>query len=240
MLYSTGESVHRDDLFSARFVSASRDYVNFLERGYAEKPLLKLVGDHHGLTRRQRHILFRGFSTIQDSLRRRSRLSQTITGSDIVMDGYNIILTVLNHLLGNPVFICSDGILRDVGENHGQIRDKGRFYRAMELIISWLAVQAPASVLGVFDSPVSHSAEHALALQTRLRQHGIRGEIELARSADYVIKHCRTGAIATSDSVIIDATTLPVVDIPRLTLESAFSTNFPDLSLFSQFKTIGR
>lgn len=217
-------------LFTAQLDSAARDYVFFLERGYSGKPLLQLVGDRHNLTRRQRHILFRGFSTSRDSERRRTRLVEKIRQKKLYLDAYNVIFTVMNHLLGNPLFISSDGILRDVGENRGRIRDSVRFHRAMNLICDWLADQAPAAVFAVFDSPVSHSADHAVALETCMRERDLAGEAELARSADHVIKQCDGEMIATSDSVIIDATDLPVVDIPRLVLESAFHPCFPDLS----------
>ena len=217
------------DEFSPVFFSAAADYVYFLERGYADKPLLKLIGDRFGLSRRQRHILFRGFSTGRDSLRRRSRLLKSIKGLQVHLDAYNVILTVMNHFLGNPLFICTDGLLRDVGENHGHIRDSRRFQRAMEQVCSWLAAQEPEAVLAVFDSPVSHSADHAGRFKACMDAHGLSGDTDLARSADYVLKRRSEGIIATSDSVIIDATATPIVDIPRGCLESTFNTSFPDL-----------
>ncbi|HDP94037.1 MAG TPA: DUF434 domain-containing protein [Candidatus Aminicenantes bacterium] len=222
--------MHDGKLFSSMLDAAAHDYVFFLERGYSGKPLLQLVGDRYNLNRRQRHILFRAYATRHDSRRRRARLVEKISGKKVCLDAYNVFFTVMNHLLGNPLFLSTDGILRDVGENRGRIRDNERFQRAMDLVCDWLTAQHPQAVLVVFDSPVSHSADHAVAMDTHMRERGLTGVTELARSADHVIKQCEGDVIATSDSVIIDVTNLPVIDIPRLVLESAFHVEFPDLS----------
>lgn len=219
-----------NDLFSRAFHAAAGDYVYLLEREYPQKSLIKVVGDRYGLNRRQRHVLYRGFASTADSLRRRARLEDSVTGRTVHLDAYNVLITIMNHLLGNPLFICSDAILRDVGENRGRIRDGARFHRAMKLLCSWLEEHNPAEVRAVFDSPVSHSAEHAVMMDGMMRNIHMAGSTELAHSADHVIKKSPGGVIATSDSVIIDATDLPVIDIPRLVLESSFNTSFPDLS----------
>lgn len=230
LCYIPGSIMNNNDLFSRELFEAAVDYVGLLERGYPGKPLLQLVGDRYNLNRRQRHILYRGFSTRNESRQRRARLVENVTGKKVFLDAYNVIFTVMNHLLGNPLFLSSDGILRDVGDNRGRIRDHVRFQRALELVCNWLTVQAPAAVFAVFDSPVSHSAEHAMAMEAYMRERGLGGAAELARSADHVIKRCDGDVIATSDSVIINTTALPVVDIPRLVLESAFLSAFPDLA----------
>ncbi|MBN1195980.1 MAG: DUF434 domain-containing protein [Candidatus Aminicenantes bacterium] len=218
------------DLFSRELLEAAEDYVGFLERGYPGKPLLQLVGNRYNLNRRQRHILFRGISTRNASERRRARLIEKVCGKKVLLDAYNVLFTVMNHLLGNPLFLSSDGILRDVGDTRGRIHDHERFQRAMELVCDWLTAQFPQAVVAVFDSPVSHSAEHAMAMKAYMQERNLGGDADLARSADHVIKQCDGDVIATSDSIIIDATDLPVVDIPRLVLESAFHPGFQDLS----------
>ena len=218
------------DIFSLKLFEAGKDYIHLLNREYPRKPLLKVIGDRYRLDRRQRHILFRGFCPEREAVLRHDRIVNTVTDQHIHLDAYNVILTVLNHLLGNPVFVATDGILRDVGENYGQIRETEPFDRAISLICGWIALQKPSGITAVFDSPVSHSADHAVRMDSLMRELHLGGSTELAHSADHVIKKSAGGINATSDSVIIDATDRPIVDIPRLCLEATFHTTFPDLA----------
>lgn len=205
---------------------AARDYFFLLNRDYPEKPVLKLVGDRYRLSRIQRQILFRGITSEAKSLSRRARICRELRGERLHIDGYNVFLTVMNYLLGKTFFIANDNMLRDVGENYGSIKNKEVFRRAVNLLLGWLKANGVEVSTIYLDSPVSHSALHMQSINQRMAELGTGGEVRLAKSADYELKHIRSGIIATSDSVIIDASSCPVADLARHLLEAQFSIHF--------------
>ncbi len=66
-----------------------------------------------------------------------------------------------------------------------------------------------------------------------LAEQNINGHAETHPSPDYLLKNICEGIIATSDSAIIDATALPVVDLPGQVLEFHYHPDFIDLSDFN-------
>lgn len=208
------------------FRAAARDYFYLLNRDYPERPILKVIGDRYRLSRNQRQILFRGIASQANARSRKAKIRRDIRGEKIYIDGYNVLLTVMNYFLGKMVFIANDGILRDVGENYGSIRDKDVFERAVDLLLDWLKTEGSDFLTIYLDSPVSHSGLHMKEMEQKMAGLAINGAVVLARSADYELKRKTDGMIATSDSIIIAVSPCPVVDLARHALESKFSVDF--------------
>jgi hypothetical protein len=214
--------------FSPKIREAIHDYSLFLNRGYPEKPLLKLIGDRYQLAACDRSLLFRGVFSSENAALQKSRLSETDTlkGRRLWIDGYNQILTVAAYLEGIPVFISNDGYLRDTGELHGAIRKSASFDRSTGLILQTVKEYLLQSAVFYFDRPVSRSAETAIYTASCMRETGVPGGTEVAESADFALLTQNEGILATSDSQIIRKTDLPVFDLARLTLESHFHPSF--------------
>lgn len=215
---------------STALLGAARDYRWLLDSGYPGQASLKLVGDRFALSREDRQILFRGVFPAADSAARRSALAPPgrAAGRTVLVDGYNQIYVVLHYLAGRPVFVSSDGLLRDAGAAHGRVSDSGLFSRAAAILAAALAGLGARSVVAYFDSPVPFSAAHALDFQAMLAAAGAEAECPLARSADFRLKQARPGdAVATGDSGIVDALAsispaVLVLDAARLAIEAAF------------------
>ena len=141
------------------FTQAAEDYLYLLERKYSQKSILKLIGDRYSLNAVERSVLYRGVSSEADSLRRAAKLtgSDKLKGSELHIDGYNVLITIGSYLNGNLVFKSTDRLLRDASEIHGKVFRNELFNKAILLIFSYMQKNTPKSVHFYFDKPISHS-----------------------------------------------------------------------------------
>ena len=151
-------------------------------------------------------------------------------GKQLIVDGYNVLFSLLNYRQGRTLFIATDHLLRDAGSLHGNIRNEPLFLECVNLLMEYLPGQMPASIEIFLDSPVSHSLKHARMISELLVKHHLKGNCHVVRSADWALKQFQDGIIATSDTVIIEKTGIPVFDLPRNILESLFNARFIDLN----------
>lgn len=202
---------------------AAFDYRWLLDRGYAPRAALKLVGDRLQMTRDERMMLFRGVARSADSSARQAllldgRSEKKLTegfasgiARDLLVDGYNQALTVMHYLAGRPIFIGTDGLARDAGGSHGRIADQTLFERSAAALLHRLAALRPASLIVYLDAPFPGSATHASLFRSLMEAEGLPGsgidcEALLERSADAPLKAAPAHSIvATSDSAIVDA-----------------------------------
>lgn len=202
------------------------DYFYLLDRNYPQKGILKIIGDRYRLTGDQRTILYRGISSFSDSRNREKRLTVSVANKTLIIDGYNVLFTILNYRLGKPLFISNDGILRDAGSLHGRLRNDDIFYECITLLFDFLIQEKPGFLDIFLDSPVSHSAKHKHNIEKAFTDFDISGSCNLVKSPDFEIKRNSEGIICTSDTAIIDKTNNPVIDLPRLVLERNFKCPF--------------
>ncbi len=204
------------------FRTACREYRFLRERGYPEKGSLKLVSDHHRLTRVERNSLFRGVVQRDLAKRRLAKLATAaeVEGASLGLDWYNVLITVEGYLRGQVLFLCDDGILRDSSEAHGSYRRGTVSERAIASIVSALRALRPGSIAAFLDSPIAYSGLMAEELRTRLGELQMPASVELSHTADYPLKSFQ-GIVASSDSVILDRAPR-VFDLARFTLEQSF------------------
>jgi hypothetical protein len=220
-----------NELLSNDFINACRDYAYLMNRDFPERGVLKLVGDRYRLSGDLRTVLYRGISSGKRSAFRKSLLTENITGNDLMVDGYNVLFTLLNYRLGRIVFISTDQILRDAGSLHGRFRDEGTFMDCICLLLDYLAVKKPNRTDVYLDSPVSHSEKHAQMIRDRMRLDLPNGDCHVIKSADWALRQNRHAVIATSDTAIIEKSMTPVIDLPKAILQRVYQANFPELSL---------
>ena len=212
--------------FSDDFLRAAKEYLWMLSRGYPQKASLKLVGDKFMLTRDMRQVLYRGISAEKQAVARSEMIGSVTPGDVVLIDTYNVLFTINNYLLGKPIFISNDGLLRDAGEMRGRIVNKPVFSRSKDLMLDVLKEWDKASYVLYLDEPVSFSGRLSIELSKDMVQMDIPGEALTVQSPDYMLKHENSDAICTSDSAIIDHYHGRVVDLPRYLLEKYFQPNF--------------
>ena len=181
------------------------DHSQLLTKGYAEKSVLKLVGDHFSLTRRQRKAVQRcSCSDSQLAGRKEKQIpADSISGSNIIIDGYNVLITVEALLSGAAIFCGRDGCYRDLAGIHGSYRKITETIPAIETIAENLQSLGVCHALWLFDSPVSNSGRLKTIIYELIEKNAWPWDVELLANPDTeLISTDRV--IATSDSDVLD------------------------------------
>jgi hypothetical protein len=176
-----------------------------LSRGYAAAASLKLVGDRFTLKERQRLAVARAAcSDQQKESRERTRLPlEAINGQDLLIDGFNIIVTTETALSGGVLIRCRDGCVRDMASVHGSYRSVVETEAAIRLISDVLLDAKPASALWLLDQPVSNSGRLAQRIREMAAKHNWPWRVEVVMNPDKVLRSSDQIAV-TSDSNILD------------------------------------
>jgi hypothetical protein len=177
-----------------RLRRAAGDYSWLLDRGYTSSAALTLVGNRFQLQKRQREALLRAVCGRAKSRERRARRI-TPTGQALLLDGFNLIITVEAALAGGVVLRCEDGLHRDLAQVHSSYRPVTETDSAIALIGE--ALRPAASVLWLLDAPVSRSGD----LAARIRRAG--WEVELVPAVDCEIVH-RNRVVVSADGPLLD------------------------------------
>jgi hypothetical protein len=219
------------NLLTTAFKNAITDYYYLLNKNYPEKETLKLVGDRFRLTGVQRTVLFRGITSKEKALKRKAKLIalENSKGKILYIDGYNILFTIMNYLLGKVIFIGNDGILRDSGGTYAKIESETTFYQSANLLLDFIPGSTFQEMTIYLDSPVSNSSSHLIQLEKQVQQKKIKGKIHLTQSVDHRLKQINDAVIATSDSRIIDHTPGKIIDLARRALETTYEIAILDL-----------
>lgn len=213
---------------------ALADYFYLIDRGYPEKGSLKLTGDRYKLSSDFRTLLYRGVISRENAKNRSARLTDNPEDL-LIIDGYNVLFTLLNYRLGRLVFISADNICRDNGSLFGKIRQKNFFTDCVLLLVEYLKNISVKEIIIYLDEPVSFSLDHQHIISLEMKKENLRFRTEVVHSADQAILMHSSGTIATSDSNILDRTENPVLDIPRKILESKFGAKFFNLREILEF-----
>ncbi len=183
---------------------AARDYKYLLSRGYPRTPSLSLVASKHRLTARERMLLYRCIHPSAEASAIRSKIiaSERVAGRSIVVDGFNNIITVRAVLHREQVYVCDDGVLRDLSLMHGRIIIDEEFRRIIALILDTLRKLGADSITVFYDRQVSRSGELASYTRMMLTHLGLMGTALTSMRNDVaVMKSGQT--VSTSDIVIL-------------------------------------
>lgn len=185
--------------------AAVADLSLLLGKGYAEKSALKLVGDHFGLTERQRIAVMRCSCSDHALAGRLKRevMPDLVGGRELVIDGYNVLTTVEAALAGGVVIRGRDGCYRDMASMHGTFRKVRETVPALCLIGEAVASLKPQHSHWLLDSPVSNSGRLRSQMRDLAAEREWPWEIELVTNPDAVLA-VSAGIIATADSVVLD------------------------------------
>ena len=185
--------------------SAGADFSLLLGKGYADKSTLKLIGDRYNLTHRQRLAVMRSACSKQQFQSRKSRQidANRISGKKIVIDGYNLLITVEAALGKGIIILCQDGCYRDLASVHGTYRKVVETVPAIELIAEFLDCAGPANVLWLLDKPVSNSGRLRALIENMAKDNAWQWTVELVMSPDALLIQTDE-IVVTSDSVILD------------------------------------
>jgi len=199
-----------DKLFAENKIGDLRaaliDFSLLRTKGYAEKSALKLVGDKFSLTERQRLAIMRSACSDQQLTSRKEREVKIteIAKQTIVIDGYNILITIEAAMSGGVIFKGRDGCLRDLASIHGTYRKVTETIPAVQLIGQFLKEFNVAKARWLLDSPVSNSGRLKKLIGELAGRSDWDWEIQLLLSPDAELIKTEL-IVASSDSVVLDA-----------------------------------
>lgn len=176
-----------------------------LTRDYAPKSALKLVGDRHSLTERQRLAVSRAACSDQSLDKRKSTLApvSAVRGGEVIIDGFNLIITVEAALSGGLLLTCRDESIRDLSSVHGSYRSVNETEAALVMIGEEMEGLGVNSVEWLLDQPISNSGRLATRMRKVAEDRGWPWTVELLFNPDERIASSPRIAI-TSDSVVLD------------------------------------
>jgi hypothetical protein len=204
--------------------AAAGDYRLLLDRGYPVKATLKLVGDRYRLSSDMRTILFRGVLDSRKSNVIRGKLTaDPPRDAPLWVDGYNVLLTMLSYLSGRPLFLATDGLVRDAAGLYGRIRHVHLFEQAVRVLTGFFHDRGFSSVMIYLDSPVSHSRDHSRLIEQTAEVCGAELQTALVRSSDAAILNHASGCCATSDSQIALTSRAAVWDLAAAVLREVWN-----------------
>ena len=197
------------ELFAAERVPGLRTAVAelswLLERGYAETSALELVGNRHGLRKRQRDAVRRcSCSDAARSDRERRRIApERLRGRSLLIDGFNVLITLEAGLAGAPIFRGRDGVLRDIASVHGRWRRVDSTAAALDGIAASVRVHGLAGVTWLLDRPVANSGRLAALIESHPEAASVAWRAELPFDPDAALR-ASTEIVATADATVLD------------------------------------
>ena len=140
----------------AKILSAANDARWLMNRGYSAESAITFTSNHYLLTSRQRMAIFRSILNDEDKT---TRLKKEILkpGTEVLIDGLNIIITLETALSHSLVLRGDDGVLRDVAGLHGTYRIIDKTAKAIKLILQTLSNLDVGKATFILDKPVSNS-----------------------------------------------------------------------------------
>lgn len=169
------------------------------------KSSLKLVGDRQGLTERQRLAISRAACSDESMERRKAHCVpvEGIANERVIVDGFNLMITVEAGLSAGPLLLCRDECMRDLSSVHGSYRSVHETDRAICLVGELLQNLRASSVLWLLDRPISNSGRLAQKIADIAAQHDWPWNVKVVFNPDAEILSS-PGVAITSDSAILN------------------------------------
>ncbi|MBP1908874.1 DUF434 domain-containing protein [Methanolobus bombayensis] len=201
----------------------AEDIRYLLERDYRRDSAIRFVADHYRLDKNERYILGRTvFSKKIASSRKGKKLNfSDLKSRKVLIDGYNVLITLESLIDGEEVWLADDSFLRDtrgVFKNH---TNGNNTFKAVEEMLDFIRNSNTESAEVLLDTQMKNSGELAAFIRKRMDELLITGDAKTSKHVDYDLKNCDSDyVVATADGVIIDAVE-NVVDIPGCIFSSS-------------------
>lgn len=142
-------------------IEAARDYKYLLNRGFPQKASLDFVSAKYRLSKSERNLLMRCIHRDVDLEIVKRRIVKDVRGVDLVIDGYNVFLTVASAIEKLPLFLCDDGFIRDIRSTYVKDFSSPTIKEAIGNVIKAIEFLNVGSILIILDKNISWSARHA-------------------------------------------------------------------------------
>lgn len=207
-----GPASQDDRLFTAARLpllrTAAKDYCWLLDRDYASRSALEIVGNRYSLTARQRMAVSRYACAEADALHRgKSRIEPAAARArELWVDGYNVLTLIESALSGGIVIACRDQCFRDIAGIHKRYRKVSETIPALELVGKAISNLQVTVCRWWLDQPVSNSGRLKTLILEMAKEKGWNMEVELVFSPDHVLSRTEH-VVASSDGIVLDRCT---------------------------------
>lgn len=157
------------------------------------------------LNKRQRMDISRNSCSENDKKNRQSKLisPSQITDKEILIDGFNLLITLESALSGGFIFVGKDGCFRDLSGVHGSYKRVEATQKAIELVGHFLDSLKVEKVVWYFDQPVSNSGRLKTMLYEIATLHSWNWQIELDFNPDKILMESQS-IIVSTDALILN------------------------------------
>ncbi len=212
-----------EECLRRELLEALIDYKYLLNRGYKSRGALNLVTSRYLLTKEERMLLYRCVHSDNDVTLIREKIVKEVQGRHLIIDGYNVLLTVAAAIEGLTLYLCDDGLVRDLRSTKIRNFSTPSIMNAIKLVKDATDELKPRNVTLFLDKSISMSAEHSKAIRMQAPQ----WNVILASKADTEVIASK-GIIASSDYVILMKTN-EVFDLAGLIVLRKYPNQVVDL-----------
>ncbi len=188
-----------------RLRRAASDLSWLLSRGYTSNAAIKLVGDHHCLSARQRLAIGRCACGEEQAARRRKH-EMTIgelVDQELWIDGFNVLTSIEAALSGGVILHARDDCYRDMASMHGSYKKVRETIAAIRLIGNTVEPWNLSRCHWLLDQPVSNSGMLKSMLREIAAECGWTWTAELVPDPDPILGRIHH-VVASADSQILD------------------------------------
>lgn len=167
---------------------------------------VKLVGDRHQLRERQRLAITRAAcaDTAREARTQHRLPAEALRGRAVMVDGFNLLVSLEAALSGGVLLHCRDGCLRDMSAVHGSYHAVVETEAAITLVGERLSELQAASVHWLLDKPVSNSGRLAGRIREMAEEHVWPWTVEAVFNPDANLIAAREAVVVSSDAMVID------------------------------------
>ncbi|WMW22367.1 DUF434 domain-containing protein [Methanolobus mangrovi] len=211
-----GNYLNKKDRQPEMMAKAATDIRYLLERGYQRESSIRFAGDHYRLGRNERYILARTVFSSETSMERKKKKLNCgeLKGRTVLIDGYNVLITLESLLKGERTWLADDSFLRDIRGVFRNHSNDDVTFEAVEKMLSFVSRSKVKEANVLLDTQMKNSGELAAFIRKRMQELEITGSAMTSRHVDYDLKNCYiSDVVATADGIIIDSVN-NVIDIP--------------------------
>jgi hypothetical protein len=208
-----------------KLLKPAMDIRSLLRWGYPKFSTIRFVADHFQLNAEERNILTR---VILPPDRIVSRVNKKVSckgikNRNLLLDGYNVLLTTDSFLKKEPMWFCDDSFIRDTRFYFQKSTYAKNIEEALDTVLAFFLETAPMSVTFLLDSQISRSGELAGSIRRKMEEFKISGSARTSKVADFELKNEGGNpkndlVVLSSDGIVIDAVR-QVFDLPGCLME---------------------
>ena len=184
--------------------TASRHVCYLVNEGYDLKQATTFVGNHYLLSERQRLAIMRSIATQEQMENRKNKQVplQELSGKEVWIDGFNLVITLEVLLSDSILFSCMDGTIRDLAALRGTYRMIPETDTAVRILFDILRETEVRRVNILLDQPVSNSGRLKTRIVEIAEEYPFALDINILKDVDRELYGKEN--VITSDSIILD------------------------------------